>query len=104
MKPLTERLRLLGKTLEADSYGSEHFDDLQLAATLLETHMPRPNDPSKNVPTVAEERLAWDCYASASLTSHLRNPPEDTTIGRFCVWAAGDADELLEERRKRFGA
>jgi hypothetical protein len=39
-----------------------------------------------------EERLAWDRYAAAA-----------TANGRV-VSAAADADELLEERRKRFGS
>ena len=42
-------------------------------------------------PTSEEERKAWDRYAAATLSGGRRWP------------AAAEADELLAERRKRFG-
>jgi hypothetical protein len=98
MKPLADRLRDFVKVLRADGYCEDVIEDLQLAARFVEMKDGDPH-PLKSVPTLLEERIAWDRYAAALLTdaSSAVDHEIETT------YAADGADDLLEERRKRFG-
>jgi hypothetical protein len=95
MRSLAERLLDLASALEAatNSVGAKSIEDVRLAARFVEMK-DGDQHPLKGVPTLAEERIAWDRYAAAAIAPDNYGPSD----------AARVADAILEERRKRFGA
>lgn len=100
MKPLAERLHDLALRLESE----KDVDDVRLAANVLEARDTGAVQlhPLKGVPTIAEERLAWDRYAAGFIA--FVDKETDANYAGIAHDGAAFADRLLEERRKRFGA
>jgi hypothetical protein len=88
-KLLAERLRNIALDLTQRAYPEGPLADLEEAATCLETQAIIRTE------SLAEERLAWDRYAAGLCADSTIRKNED--IVRI-------ANDLLEDRRKRFGA
>jgi hypothetical protein len=95
MRSLSERLLDLATALKADLrwVGAKCVGDVEEAALIVQTHG------DLTAVTRSEERLAWDRYTAACTMMAY-------TVGGSVPPAliAAEADALLEERRKRFGA
>lgn len=92
METLVTRLRGLAKTLANDGFAGPTVEDVELAASLLELRDAPPLTDRQQF--AAEERLAWDRYAAILVGVDDFDASD----------AARVADQLLDERRKRFGA
>lgn len=75
---------------------------------VMDAYQEGMESPSLRVMRKTDERHAWDLYAASAYGTYLRAQIQEEESGEatrhdIAVWAAGDADAMLEERRKRWG-